>query len=224
MSVNQTSYRSIITELEAGNIRLVAVSKMKTIADILELYNAGQLDFGENYVQELQEKQALLPSDIRWHFIGHLQTNKVKYIAPFVHLIQGVDSLKLLQTIQKEGKKAGRKINCLLQVFVAQEETKYGLSEEELFTLFEEWKHNSDGNWVQICGIMGMASFTENQEQLRSEFRKLKLIFDAVKGKYFDTVPEFNTLSMGMSGDYKLAIEEGSTMVRIGSLLFGTRI
>ncbi len=224
MSVNLTNYKSVLAALEADKVTLVAVSKIKPVSDILALYNAGQLDFGENYVQELQEKQSQLPADIRWHFIGHLQSNKVKYIAPYIHLIHGVDSLKLLQTIQKEGKKIGRKINCLLQVFVAQEETKFGLNAEELTELLEEWKTSTEKGYVEICGIMGMASFTENEDQLKKEFSTLKNIFIETKQKYFESSSRFEILSMGMSSDYKIAIEHGSTMVRIGSLLFGQRI
>ena len=224
MSVNLTLYKSILSNLEASKATLVAVSKMKPVSDIQTLYNTGQRDFGENYVQELQEKQPQLPQDIRWHFIGHLQSNKVKYIAPYVHLIHGVDSLKLLQAIAKEGEKQKRKIKCLLQVFVAQEETKFGLSPLETIELVKLWQGRGANNYVQICGIMGMASFTENQEQLRAEFKQLSGIFDTLKKDFFSTEKDFNILSMGMSSDYQLAIEEGSSMVRIGSLLFGNRI
>jgi pyridoxal phosphate enzyme (YggS family) len=174
-------------------------------------------------VQELVEKQPILPSDIRWHFIGHLQSNKIKFIAPFVYLIHGVDSWKLLQAINKECAKINRKIKCLLQVHVAMEETKFGLSQEELFDVLDKNAEWQEGTFVQVCGIMGMASFTEDQVQLKKEFHQLREIFDAAKEKYFYHEDSFNILSMGMSGDYEVAIEEGSTMVRIGSLLFGAR-
>ena len=223
MSVNVEAYNTINQQLSAARVCLVAVSKIKPVSDILALYEAGQRDFGENYVQELVEKQPLLPSDIRWHFIGHLQSNKIKFIAPFVYLIHGVDSWKLLQAINKEGAKINRKIKCLLQVHVAVEETKFGLSQEELFDLLDKNAEWQEGTFVQVCGIMGMASFTDDQVQLRKEFHQLREIFDAAREKYFYHDDAFNILSMGMSGDYEVAIEEGSTMVRIGSLLFGAR-
>ncbi len=223
MSVNITTYNEIKTELDQHAVSLVAVSKTKPVEDILELYNLGQRDFGENYVQELVDKQALLPKDIRWHFIGHLQSNKVKYIAPFVHLIHGVDSLKLLKEINKEAGKNNRVIDVLLQVYIAQEETKFGLDEEELKTLYNK---NSDGlhelRNVRINGFMGMASFSDDLKKVRGEFRYLKSLFD-----WYADLPiancQLSILSMGMSSDYKIAVEEGSTMVRIGSLLFGAR-
>lgn len=193
---------------------LVAVSKTKPVEDILELYSLGHRDFGENYVQELTEKAAALPKDIRWHFIGHLQSNKVKYIAPFVHLVHGVDSLKLLKEINKEAAKQNRVIGCLLQVHIASEETKFGLDEAELKQVVDQ-AGELRLEQVQIQGLMGMASFTENMEQVKTEFRQLKALFDQYPG--------LRILSMGMSGDYKVAIAEGSTMVRIGSLLFGER-
>lgn len=193
---------------------LVAVSKTKPVEDILELYSLGHRDFGENYVQELTEKAAALPKDIRWHFIGHLQSNKVKYIASFVHLVHGVDSLKLLKEINKEAAKQNRVIGCLLQVHIASEETKFGLDEAELKQVVDQ-AGELKLEQVQIQGLMGMASFTENMEQVKTEFRQLKALFDQYPG--------FRILSMGMSGDYQLAIAEGSTMVRIGSLLFGER-
>ncbi len=224
MAVNTAAYQSIKQELDAKQVTLVAVSKIKPVEDILALYELGQRDFGENYVQELVDKQARLPNDIRWHYIGHLQSNKVKYIAPFVQLIHGVDSFKLLKEINKEAGKNNRVIDVLLQVHIAQEETKFGLSEDELKTIYNK---NSDGlhelKNVRICGFMGMASFSDDLEKVRSELRSLKSLFD-----WYADVPiansQFSILSMGMSGDYKIAIEEGSTMVRIGSLLFGARI
>ncbi|HYE54073.1 MAG TPA: YggS family pyridoxal phosphate-dependent enzyme [Chitinophagaceae bacterium] len=225
MPVNKQEYQKISTALDLKNVQLVAVSKTKTVADIFELYNLGQRDFGENYVQELAEKHLLLPHDIRWHFIGHLQTNKVKYIAPFVHLIHGVDSFKLLKEINKQGLKYHRIINCLLQVHIATEETKFGLSEQELEELVADLCR-LDGTdqlyHVKITGLMGMASFTDNAEKVRNEFRYLKSLYNkyrAIETSNF----RLTTLSMGMSADYKIAIEEGSNMVRIGSLLFGAR-
>jgi pyridoxal phosphate enzyme (YggS family) len=210
MPVDTEEYRKIKMELKE-KVQLVAVSKTKTAEDILTLYADGQRDFGENYVQELADKQARLPGDIRWHFIGHLQSNKVKQIIPFVHLIQGVDSLRLLKEIEKQAIRNGRKIDVLLQVHIAREETKFGFGAEEIEAAV-------GGNWegLRIRGLMGMASNTEDQEAVRSEFKGLKGLFD----RYF---PVGGVLSMGMSGDYKVAMEEGSTMVRIGSLLFGRR-
>lgn len=216
MPVDLITYKQILESL--GSVVLVAVSKTKPNSDIEALYTAGQRDFGENYVQELVDKQASLPEDIRWHFIGHLQSNKVKYIASFVHLIHGIDSIKLLQEVNKQAIKANRVIDCLLQMHIAQEETKFGLDEEELNNILDQlhtFPH------VRVRGLMGMASFTENQEQVKMEFSLLKHYFDTAKARLAS--PEFDTLSMGMSGDYTLAIEQGSTLVRIGSLLFGAR-
>ena len=212
MPVNQEAYANIKTELSSAGISLVAVSKTKPVSDISELYELGQRDFGENYVQELVEKEAQLPKDIRWHFIGHLQSNKVKYIATFVHLIHGVDSLKLLKEIDKQGKKSGRKISCLLQVHIAREETKFGMDANELAEAIEAAKSLEH---VSIAGLMGMASFSSQQELVQAEFHFLNSLFQ--------TYPGLQYLSMGMSGDYQLAIREGSNMVRIGSLLFGSR-
>ena len=221
MSVNITTYNEIKTELDNANITLVAVSKTKPVEDILELYELGQRDFGENYVQELVDKQALLPEDIRWHFIGHLQRNKVKYITPFVHLIHGVDSLKLLKEINKEAGKNDKIIDVLLQVYIAQEETKFGLDEEELNMIISQYADMLMPS-IRICGLMGMASFSEDSEKVRGEFKYLKTLFN--KYASLSTIHyQLSTLSMGMSGDYKMAVEEGSTMVRIGSLLFGAR-
>jgi pyridoxal phosphate enzyme (YggS family) len=216
MAVNKIAYQNIITQIN-NKATLVAVSKTKPVQDIKELYDLGQRDFGENYVQELIEKQPQLPADIHWHFIGHLQTNKVKYIAPFVHLIHGVDSLKLLKEINKQAQKSNRNINCLLQVHIAQEETKFGFSKHEIQELttthLQEFKH------VTIKGVMGMASFTNNEIQVRNEFKELVKASLLLK----QIIPAATIISMGMSGDYLWAIEEGSTMVRIGSLLFGAR-
>lgn len=212
---------SLKEELPAG-VKLVAITKTKPIEDILQAYHAGHIIFGENKVQELNQKQGLLPSDIQWHMVGHLQSNKVKYIAPFVHLIHSVDSMKLLQTINREGIKNNRVIDCLLQVYIALEETKFGLSEEELYDIFktDEFKRFTN---VRICGLMGMATFTEDENVVRKEFRTLKGLFNKLKSSYFSEKSNFTELSMGMSGDYKIAVEEGSTMVRIGSLIFGER-
>jgi len=224
MPVNVETYKAIADELKQKRITLVAVSKTKPAEDIQELYNLGQRDFGENYVQELVDKHTQLPQDIRWHFIGHLQSNKAKQIAPFVHLIHGVDSIKLLKEINKQATKANRVIDCLLQVHIAQEETKFGFDEAELLNKNKrEWETNLlELKNVRVIGLMGMASFTEDKEKVREEFEFLKLLFD----KFSALLPERNalsTLSMGMSADYTIAIEEGSTMVRIGSLLFGAR-
>jgi pyridoxal phosphate enzyme (YggS family) len=221
MAVNTEAYKTIRQELDEKHITLVAVSKTKPAEDIQVMYNLGQRDFGENYVQELVDKQALLPQDIRWHFIGHLQSNKVKYIAPFVHLIHGVDSVKLLKEINKQAAKVNRVIDCLLQAHIAQEETKFGFDFRELHELYEPHELNELAN-VRVLGLMGMASFTEDKEKVRQEFRYLRSLFD----KFSAQVPEGNklsVLSMGMSGDYAIAVEEGTTMVRIGSLLFGAR-
>lgn len=217
MPVNKSNYERIKNELQAKAVTLVAVSKTKPVEDILELYELGHRDFGENYVQELVDKEAQLPKDIRWHFIGHLQSNKVKYIAPFVHLIHGVDSFKLLQEIDKQAKKQNRIIDCLLQVYIAKEETKFGLDENELAEVLKSELVNA-----RVCGLMGMASFSDNMDLVRNEFRYLKILFDKhSKGPTLNQ--ELQTLSMGMSSDYKIAIEEGSNMARIGSLLFGER-
>ncbi len=216
-------YSRIIETLKISGTRLIAVSKTKPPEAIMELYNAGQRDFGENKVQELREKQDVLPKDIRWHMIGHLQTNKVKYIAPWIHLIHSVDRFELLAEINKQADKNGRMIECLLQVFIADEETKFGFTKEVLFEMlrseaFKKLQH------IRICGLMGMATNTEDMEQVRNEFRGLKNLFDDVKRNYFSDAAYFKEISMGMSSDYTIAIEEGSTMVRIGSLLFGERM
>jgi PLP dependent protein len=224
MAVNSKAYLEIFQELQSKQVTLVAVSKTKPAGAIQELYNQGQRDFGENYVQELAEKQVVLPNDIRWHFIGHLQSNKVKYIAPYVHLIHGVDSYKLLLEIDKQARRLDRVIHCLFQVHVAQEETKFGFNELELMEVMEaihKYKLLNELKNVEVRGLMGMASLTEDLDQVRKEFKYLKLLFD-----HCATLPwnnQFDILSMGMSSDYQLAIEEGSTLVRIGSLLFGTR-
>ena len=216
MAVNEKAYHQIIQEFAHSSVTLVAVSKLKPASDIEALYKLGQLDFGENYVQEFVEKQAVLPANINWHFIGHLQSNKVKYIAPFVHLIHGVDSLKLLQEINKQALKNNRVIDCLLQVHIAKEETKFGMDAPELSAALEAAKHLPN---VNIRGLMGMASFSDDQEVVASEFNYLHELFTT---HHFNVQPTA-VLSMGMSADYALAIKSGSTMVRIGSLLFGAR-
>jgi pyridoxal phosphate enzyme (YggS family) len=204
-----------------STVTLVAVSKTKPIPDLMEAYNAGQCIFGENKIQEMAEKWEAMPKDIEWHMIGHVQTNKVKFMAPFVSLIHGVDSLKLLEEINKQAKKNNRIIDCLLQVYIAEEESKFGLDEEELNEIlssatFQEMKN------IRIVGLMGMATFTDNQTQIKKEFSHLKSIFD--KFQPLQTANcKLQTVSMGMSGDYQLAIECGSTMVRIGSSIFGGR-
>jgi PLP dependent protein len=224
MAVNTKAYQEISGQLLEKQVTLVAVSKTKPVEDIQALYDLGQRDFGENYVQELAEKHLLLPNDIRWHFIGHLQSNKVKYIAPFVHLIHGVDSYKLLLEIDKQARKFDRVIHCLLQVHVAQEETKFGFNELELMDVMDaihKYKLLNELKNVEVTGLMGMASLTDDLHQIRKEFKYLKLLFDHCAG--LPWLNQFNNLSMGMSSDYQVAIEEGSTLVRIGSLLFGAR-
>ena len=220
MPVNIQNFRKIHTELTTKNVTLVAVSKTKPVEDINELYLFGQRDFGENYVQELVDKQAVLPKDINWHFIGHLQSNKVKYIAPFVYLIHGVDSLKLLQEINKQAIKNNRIINCLLQVYIAKEESKFGLDENELELIKQQLPMLNN---IRICGLMGMASFTDNTQIVKTEFQYLQQLNQTIKTWLSPNIDNPNILSMGMSGDYLIAVECGSTMVRIGSLLFGER-
>ena len=212
----------IKAELLPTKTQLIAVSKTKPVEDILAIYNQGQLDFGENRVQELESKYDALPKDIRWHLIGHLQTNKVKYIAPFVHLIHSIDREKVLKMVDKEAAKNERVIDVLLQFHIAEEDTKFGLNLEEAKQLLESEDYKQMQN-IRICGVMGMASFVEDEEQVRGEFRRLRNIFDHLKANYFADADAFKEISMGMSGDYQIAVEEGSTMVRIGSLLFGAR-
>ena len=205
-----------------SHVTLVAVSKTKPVVALMEVYDAGQRVFGENKVQEMCDKYDVMPKDIQWHLIGHLQTNKVKYLAPFVALIHSVDSFKLLEEINKQALKNNRVIDCLLQFHIAQEETKFGLSENEAseLVLSNEFKLMKN---VRIVGVMGMASFTEDNESVRNEFQSLKKIFTNLKNKFFSKEDCFKEISMGMSGDYLLAIEEGSTMVRVGSSIFGAR-
>lgn len=217
MSIHADVFKTISQELNEKNVTLVAVSKTKPVEDIEALYQLGQRNFGENYVQELVDKQASLPADIHWHFIGHLQSNKVKYIAPFVHLIHGVDSIKLLKEIDKQAAKNHRIIDCLLQVHIASEETKFGMDEQELKEAIDQLSNFPN---VRVRGLMGMASFSDDQGKVRAEFKSLYDIFNTSTIRHLPSA----ILSMGMSGDYKIAIEEGSTMVRIGSLLFGARV
>jgi len=221
MSVADT-INHINTKLPAGS-RLVAVSKFHPIDAIMEAYDAGQRIFGESRVQELCEKQPLCPGDIEWHFIGHLQTNKIKQIAPFISLIHGVDSLKLLKEIDKEGEKIDRVIPCLIQIHIAQEETKFGFSFDECRTFL-----SSDAlknlKFIRLSGLMGMATLTDNRSQIRSEFNRLKEFFTELKKDYLKENDSFKELSMGMSDDYEIAVEEGSTMIRVGSAIFGSRV
>ena len=222
MSINIEKYHSILKELD-GKATLVAVSKTKPLEDIQALYDLGHRDFGENYVQELVGKYEQLPKDIRWHFIGHLQSNKVKYIAPFISMIQSVDSQKLLQEIDKYAQKHNRIIDCLLQIYIADEETKYGLDFDETIELLRSEEFTTLKN-IRIRGLMGIATNTENEKQIKEEFYELKTFFDGVKQSFFRKEASFNTLSMGMSSDYKIAIEQGSNMVRLGSTIFGQRV
>ena len=221
MSISK-NLNNIKSQLPA-NVTLVAVSKTKPVADLMEAYDAGQRIFGENKIQEMTDKWEVMPKDIEWHMIGHVQTNKVKYMAPFVSLIHGVDSLKLLQEINKQAAKNNRVIDCLLQVYIAEEESKFGLDEQELEDLLKQVQHNKENyKNIRIVGLMGMATFTENKNQIEKEFKHLKTIFDKYKTLNTEHC-QLNTLSMGMSGDYQLAISCGSTMVRIGSSIFGSR-
>jgi len=213
---NLNSIKAILPE----NVTLVAVSKTKPVSDLMQAYEAGQRIFGENKIQEMAEKWEEMPKDIEWHMIGHVQTNKVKFMAPFVSLIHGVDSLKLLQEINKQALKNNRIIDCLLQIYIAEEESKFGLNENELNELLSSSELKEFKN-IRILGLMGMATLTENQNQIKKEFTHLKSIFDSIKEK--NELEFLSTISMGMSGDYQIAIECGSTMVRIGSSIFGGR-
>lgn len=218
--VNLPAWEQLHKEFTAKGVTLVAVSKTKPAEDIQALYDAGQRDFGENYVQELTGKQPVLPADIHWHFIGHLQSNKVKYIAPFVYMIHSVDNKKLLQEIDKHAAKNNRNINVLLQFYIAREESKFGMDEAEIeYVLNEKDTYKN----VTICGLMGMATNTDDTNVVKGEFNRLSEYFAELKQRYFASQPSFNKCSMGMSGDYELAIAAGSNMVRIGSLLFGAR-
>ena len=205
-----------------SHVTLVAVSKTKPVSDLMEAYEAGQRIFGENKIQEMAAKHEEMPKDIEWHMIGHVQTNKVKYMAPFVSLVHGVDSLKLLKEINKQAKKNDRVINCLLQMHIAEEETKFGMNEAELNELLTSDEFAQMQN-IKVTGLMGMATFTDNETQIKKEFSHLKAIFDNMRQKTETTNLKPQTLSMGMSGDYKIAIECGSTMIRVGSSIFGSR-
>lgn len=223
MSVNKEAFYTLKSKMEVSKALLVAVSKTKPNEDIEALYALGHRDFGENYVQELMKKNQELPTDIHWHFIGHLQSNKIKQIAPFVYLIHGVDSLKLLEVIDKEGKKLGKKINCLVQVHISKEETKFGFDVIETRQVLTHYFIENKYSYVNLCGLMGMASFSEDKKLVQQEFSGLKSLFDEIKEMKGADTSSFNTLSMGMSGDYGLALENGSTLIRVGSLLFGSR-
>ena len=214
--------KSLKNETDTIKVQLLAVSKTKPVGEVKEAYDAGQRLFGENMVQELVDKYESLPKDIKWHLIGHLQTNKVKYIAPFISMIQSVDSLKLLQEIDKHAEKNNRVIDCLLQVYIADEETKYGLGFDELIELLRSDEYAGLSH-IRIRGLMGIATNTDSEKQIKDEFYELKNFFDGVKQSYFRKDPTFDTLSMGMSSDYKIAIEQGSNMVRLGSTIFGQR-
>lgn len=220
MSISQ-NINTILEKIPA-NVQLVAVSKTKPKEDIIEAYEGAYRIFGENKPQELAQKYKDLPKDIEWHFIGHLQTNKVKYIAPFVQLIHAVDSIKLLKEINKQAEKNNRVIDCLLQFHIASEETKFGLNLEEAKNLLDSEEFKSFQS-IKIVGVMGMATYTDDELLIRKEFKGLKLIFDSLKSCFFKNREEFKEISMGMSGDYELAIEEGSTMIRVGSTIFGSR-
>lgn len=215
---NLESFRSELPE----NVKLIAVSKTKPVEDIREAYDNGHRIFGENKAQELKDKQPELPDDIQWHFIGHMQTNKVKYIAPFVSLIHSVDRFKVLKEINKEGQKNNRIIPCLLQFHIAEEDTKFGFDWNEVKEMLESEAYQNLAN-IRIDGVMAMATFTEDTEQIRREFRQLKSFFDNLKSGYFSNNEHFKELSTGMTNDYKIAIEEGSTMIRVGSAIFGAR-
>ncbi len=220
MSIHENLQK--LKETLPEDVTLVAVSKTKPPEVIMEAYDAGQRIFGENKVQELIAKQPQLPEDIEWHFIGHMQTNKVKFLVPFIHMIHGVDSLKLLKEINKRAAKINRRIQCLLQFHIAMEETKFGLSYPEAEQILSEIQSNKFTS-IRLSGVMGMATYTDNENQVRKEFRHLKDVFNRLKSKYFAEDESFRIISMGMSGDYKIAIEEGSNMVRIGTAIFGER-
>jgi pyridoxal phosphate enzyme (YggS family) len=215
--------KSLKNETTPNKVTLIAVSKTKPVPDILEAYQAGQRLFGENMVQELVEKHEQLPADIEWHLIGHLQSNKVKYIAPFISMIQSVDSLKLLQEINKHAEKNNRVIDCLLQIYIADEETKFGLGFDEAIELLRSDEYAAMKN-IRIRGLMGIATNTDIDKQIKEEYYELKTFFDGVKLSFFRKEDSFDTLSMGMSSDYKLAIEQGSNMIRVGSTIFGSRV
>ncbi len=220
MSVVENLYE--IKKQIPDNVRLIAVSKTYPIEDIQHVYDCGHKIFGENRAQEFFEKQAKLPADIEWHFIGHLQTNKVKFVVPFALYIHSIDSLKLLNEVNKEAVKNNKVVNCLLEIYIASEESKMGLDLTEVFKILSSPEFQQMQN-VRICGVMGMATFTENTDLIRKEFQNLKAGFDSIKTNHFKNNPYFKEISMGMSGDFHIAIEEGSTMVRIGTAIFGKR-
>lgn len=222
MSSITKNIEKLENELKPYQAQLIAVSKTKPVSDIMEAYEQGFRDFGENKVQELSQKAETMPQDIQWHMIGHLQRNKVKYIAPFVYLIHSIDSLKLLQEVDKQGKRVGRRLQCLLQIHIAEESTKFGLSGEELIELLQS-EALMKMDHIQISGLMGMATFTPNESQIRKEFKSLKVLFDKASEFNEQECIQINILSMGMSNDYKIALEEGSTMIRVGSSIFGSR-
>jgi len=215
--------KSLKNETNPIKVQLIAVSKTKPAEEIMEAYDAGQRVFGENMVQELVDKYEKLPKDIKWHLIGHLQSNKVKYIAPFISMIQSVDSLKLLEEVNKHAEKNNRVIDCLLQAYIPDEETKYGLGFDEIIELLRSDEYTGLSH-IRIRGLMGIATNTDNEKQIKDEFYELKTFFDGIKQSYFRQDPTFDVLSMGMSSDYKIAIEQGSNMVRLGSTIFGQRV
>ncbi|MCR5114252.1 MAG: YggS family pyridoxal phosphate-dependent enzyme [Bacteroidales bacterium] len=219
--MNQEVYQQILKSLPAS-VRLIAVSKLKPASEVEAAYALGQRDFGENWAQELKEKHLQLPEDIRWHFIGHLQTNKIKFIIPYVHLIHSIDSFHLLQEVNKQAEKCGRVVKCLLQFHIATEETKFGFAMDECQEMMRHPAYQRMRN-VEICGVMGMASLTSDSAQVHREFHQLKDYFVQLKENYFIDQESFKEISMGMSGDYPIAIEEGSTMIRVGSAIFGAR-
>ena len=204
-------------------VTLVAVSKTKPVSDLQEAYDAGQRVFGENYPQEMRDKHEVLPQDIQWHFIGHLQTHKIKYIIQYVTLIHSIDTASLLEAVNKEAKKHDRVVDCLLQFHIALEETKFGLDLNEARQLLDSEEYKQMEN-VRICGVMGMGTFTDDMEEVRKEFKHLKSIFDTLRSDYFADQPQFKEISMGMSEDYPIAIEEGATLIRVGSKIFGARV
>ena len=219
--MNIEKYQEILREIPPA-VKLIAVSKLHPASEVEAAYTLGQLDFGENWAQEMREKHEILPKDIRWHFIGHLQTNKIKYIIPYVHLIHSIDSFKLLQEVDRQAAKHNRVVGCLLQFHVATEETKFGFSMDECEQMLKSPEFSSLKN-IEVRGVMGMASFTDDAAQVRREFRTLRTIFEKLKTEYFSENPDFKELSMGMTSDYQIAIEEGSTMIRVGSAIFGER-
>lgn len=219
--MNIEKYQEILREIPE-NVQLIAVSKLHPATEVEAAYALGQRDFGENWAQEMREKHEILPQDTRWHFIGHLQTNKIKYIIPYVHLIHSIDSFKLLQEVDRQAGKHGRTVGCLLQFHIAAEETKFGFVMDECEAMLQSLEFAALKN-VEIKGVMGMASLTDDTAQVRREFRTLHGIFDQLKKEHFSSQPSFKELSMGMTHDYRIAIEEGSTMIRVGSAIFGAR-